>query len=113
MDSPERMEGEKYSAKGDVWSLGLVIVEMMTGNFPYPETRGFLEMLEQIKDNESPNVPDNGLFSRDLQDFILRCLQKDPRDRYSEVQLLYHTWILRYSQSEANLTKYFKTILAY
>ena len=111
--SPERMEGEKYSAKGDVWSLGLVIVEMMTGSFPYPETRGFLEMLEQIKDNESPNVPDNGLFSRDLQDFILRCLQKDPRDRYSEVQLLSHPWILRYSQSEANLTKYFKTILAY
>ena len=44
--SPERMEGEKYSAKGDIWSLGLVLVEMMTGSFPYPETKGFLEMLE-------------------------------------------------------------------
>jgi serine/threonine protein kinase len=40
------MEGEKYSGKGDIWSLGLVLVEMMTGVFPYPETRGFLEMLE-------------------------------------------------------------------
>ena len=44
--SPERMEGEKYSSKGDIWSLGLVIVEMMAGAFPYPETKGFLEMLE-------------------------------------------------------------------
>ncbi len=40
------MEGEKYSAKGDIWSLGLVLVEMMTGSFPYPETKGVLEMLE-------------------------------------------------------------------
>jgi len=68
------MEGEHYSAKGDIWSLGLVIVEMMTGRFPYPETRGFLEMLEQIKEKESPNVPNNGLFSEELIHFISCCL---------------------------------------
>lgn len=32
---PERMEGEKYSAKGDIWSLGIVLVEMMIGEYPY------------------------------------------------------------------------------
>jgi len=44
--SPERMEGEKYSFEGDIWSLGLVIIELATGKYPYPDTRGFLEMLE-------------------------------------------------------------------
>ena len=101
------MEGEKYSAKGDIWSLGLVIVEMMTGKFPYPETRGFLEMLEQIKDNDSPNVPDNDKFSSELRDFISSCLEKDPKVRASEIKLLAHPWILRYSQAEANLPEYF------
>ena len=95
--SPERMEGEKYSAKGDIWSLGLVLVEMMTGKFPYPETRGFLEMLEQIKENDSPNVPDNGKFSFKLRDFLTCCLQKDPKVRASEIKLLAHPWILKYS----------------
>ena len=43
------MEGEKYSFEGDIWSLGIVLVELMTGSYPYTESRGFLEMLEQIK----------------------------------------------------------------
>jgi mitogen-activated protein kinase kinase 1 len=44
--SPERMEGENYSFAGDIWSVGIIVVEMMTGVYPYPETKGFLEMLE-------------------------------------------------------------------
>ena len=36
--SPERLEGEKYSFEGDIWSLGIVIVEMMTGKYPYKNT---------------------------------------------------------------------------
>ena len=44
--SPERMEGEKYSFEGDIWSLGIVLVELVTGSYPYVESKGFLEMLE-------------------------------------------------------------------
>lgn len=44
--SPERMEGEKYAAVGDIWSLGIVLLELVTGKFPYKETKGFLEMLQ-------------------------------------------------------------------
>ncbi len=58
--SPERMEGETYSAKGDIWSLGIVLIEIMSGEFPYPETRDFLEMHNLIANHDSPNVPNNG-----------------------------------------------------
>ena len=97
--SPERMEGEKYSFEGDIWSLGIVLVELMTGSYPYIESRGFLEMLEQIKEDESPNVPENEHFSAELRDFIGICLQKEPENRHSPVRLMAHPWILRYSQS--------------
>jgi serine/threonine protein kinase len=33
--SPERMEGEKYSFEGDIWSLGIVIIELITGIYPF------------------------------------------------------------------------------
>jgi mitogen-activated protein kinase kinase len=55
--SPERMQGEKYSYAGDIWSLGIMLIETVTGKFPFKETKGFLEMLEQISEHNSPNVP--------------------------------------------------------
>jgi len=33
--SPERMEGEKYSYPGDIWALGIILVELATGKYPY------------------------------------------------------------------------------
>ena len=45
--SPERMEGGKYySYAGDVWSLGIMLIEMATGQFPFKEEKGFLAMLD-------------------------------------------------------------------
>lgn len=64
--SPERMEGENYSYAGDIWSLGIMLIELVTGKFPYKETKGFLEILEQISEHESPNVPNNGYYSPEL-----------------------------------------------
>jgi serine/threonine protein kinase len=64
--SPERMEGEKYSYAGDLWSLGITLIELVTGKFPFRETKGFLEMLEQIAELTSPNVPNNGNFTPEL-----------------------------------------------
>ncbi|CDW78251.1 mitogen-activated protein kinase kinase 6-like [Stylonychia lemnae] len=111
--SPERMEGENYSAKGDIWSLGIVIVEMITGEFPYPETRDFLEMHNLIANKPSPNVPKNGNFSDELFDFVDKCLLKLPEDRASSIQLLAHPWILKYSQSDAKIAQYFQVLKQY
>ena len=44
--SPERMEGETYSYAGDIWSVGIMLIETITGKFPFKQTKGFLEMLE-------------------------------------------------------------------
>lgn len=45
--SPERMEGGRYySYAGDIWSLGIMLIEMATGQFPFKEEKGFLAMLD-------------------------------------------------------------------
>ena len=72
--SPERMLGEPYSFEGDIWSLGIVLIELMTGSYPYTESRHFLEMMEQINEDASPNVPKTEHFSDELYNFIEICL---------------------------------------
>jgi serine/threonine protein kinase len=44
--SPERMENERYSFEGDIWSIGIMLIEVLTGSYPYMKHKGILEMLE-------------------------------------------------------------------
>ena len=106
--SPERMEGQRYDNAGDVWSIGVMLLETVTGKFPFKETKDFLEMLDLISEQKSPNVPQNGNFSPELADFVERCLIKNPDERASVHELLAHPWINKFTQSQANLPQYFK-----
>lgn len=95
--SPERMEGQQYDYAGDVWSLGVMLIEVVTGKFPFKETRDFLEMHHQIWEEASPNVPQNGNFSPELTDFVERCLLKAGEDRDTVHDLLAHPWLHMHS----------------
>ena len=110
--SPERMENEKYSYEGDIWSIGILLIELMTGHYPYQKHKGILEMLEQIKYDPSPNLPET-YFSADLRDFLSRCLKKKPHERDSAIALLSHPWILNCTQQEANLPTYLQQLKRY
>ena len=74
-----------------------MLIEMVTGEFPFKEEKGYFAMLGQLLEQESPNVPNNGNFSPEIQDFIEKCLKKDPAERASSHELLAHPWILKYS----------------
>lgn len=98
--SPERMDGTSYSYPGDIWSLGLVVIEMATGEYPYPPLKGFIELFQFIKMNPAPLLPANAGFSPEMRDFVERCMQKDPALRDTAVELSAHPWILKYSGGE-------------
>lgn len=97
--SPERMEGEKYSYPGDIWALGLILIELATGEYPYPTSINYIEMLNYIKTTDSMSlIPD--IFSDELKDFLTKCLQKDPMKRATALELLAHPWIFECAFSD-------------
>jgi len=108
--SPERIIGNEYSYSSDLWSLGLIVYEMATGVFPYIFSKVFIEHVESILKLPEPVIPDNGIFSPELQNFITRCLKKEPKDRDSVTELCAHPWILKYSDQEANISEWLEYI---
>ncbi|KAG6424132.1 hypothetical protein SASPL_114545 [Salvia splendens] len=109
--SPERIIGGTYGYKSDIWSLGLVLLECATGEFPYstPQAEGWInvyELMETIVDQPVPRPPSD-LFSPEFCSFISACVQKDPKDRLSANELMAHPFITKYDDLVIDLSVYF------
>jgi len=106
--APERILGDEYGIHSDVWSLGLSLVEMSTGIFPYPsnlsvskDTMAPIELLQCIV-NENPPCLSAELFGDALRDFVGICLLKNPKSRPIPEQLSRHPFILQNDTENQN-----------
>lgn len=87
--SPERIQGDVYSIKGDVWSIGLMLIELSTGEFPFGKKdtpNGILDLLQRIVNEEPPSLP-RTKYSKELCDFVDLCLKKQ-NERPTPIELL-------------------------
>ena len=97
--APERIQGAKYSIKSDVWSVGLMLMELAIGRFPFDHSDstagdrgsaqmgGILDLLQQIVLEPAPKLPESDAFPPYLHDMIGKCLLKDPNERPTPRQL--------------------------
>ncbi|XP_020583659.1 mitogen-activated protein kinase kinase 2-like isoform X2 [Phalaenopsis equestris] len=67
--SPERISGNKHGYLSDIWSLGLVMLECATGQFPYPPVDSFFEILDAVVDQPAPFASQDQ-FSPEFCSFI-------------------------------------------
>ncbi|KAG8745663.1 hypothetical protein FRC10_007360 [Ceratobasidium sp. 414] len=105
--APEVIELKGASTKSDIWSLGCVVIELLTGRPPYGDIPNGLtgmstppalyarpdqiSVMFRIVEDESPPIPEG--FSPMLRNFLELCFNKDPNCRPSAAILFEHPWL--------------------
>ncbi|XP_024601777.1 dual specificity mitogen-activated protein kinase kinase 7 [Neophocaena asiaeorientalis asiaeorientalis] len=111
IDPPDPTKPD-YDIRADVWSLGISLVELATGQFPYKNCKTDFEVLTKVLQEEPPLLPGHMGFSGDFQSFVKDCLTKDHRKRPKYNKLLEHSFIKRYETLEVDVASWFKDVMA-
>ncbi|OMO92276.1 hypothetical protein COLO4_17690 [Corchorus olitorius] len=98
-----RNEGLDYSA--DIWSLGCTVIEMATGKPPWSDefTNPAAAILKIACSNDKPLFPSK--FSKKGLDFLSKCLERNPKRRWTAEELLEHPFILGKKSSARDITR--------
>ena len=86
--APELVKGEKSSMKSDIYSLGIVMYELLRGDVPFKGDNPAQIALKHMK-QEIPNVREyNPQIPQSVANIITKACAKDPKDRYDNAALM-------------------------
>ncbi|KAI2810917.1 Dual specificity mitogen-activated protein kinase kinase 7 [Blomia tropicalis] len=110
--APERIQppdsSGTYDIRSDVWSLGITLVEIATGQFPYQNWNSDFELLSKVIQDDPPLLPTSGGFTPNFCSFIKACLTKNYAERPKYKDLMEHPFYRHYDSTVVNVADWFK-----
>jgi serine/threonine-protein kinase len=92
--SPEQVKGKRGDGRSDIYALGVMLYEMLTGQVPFRGPNAFAIMNDRLLNNPVPPRELDASITPQLQEIIYRALERDPRNRYASAKEL--AWDLRH-----------------
>ena len=88
--SPEQVRGKRGDARSDLYALGVMLYEMLTGKVPFTGPNAFVIMNDRLLNNPIPPRELNPEISPQLQEIIYRALEREPKNRYASAREFAH-----------------------
>ncbi len=87
--SPEQARGEPTDAKSDLYSLGVMMYEMLTGRLPFDADNAVSVAIMQLQSDPEPPRKLNPEIPVGLEEIIIKTMQKEPKKRYRSAAEMY------------------------
>jgi len=88
--SPEQVKGKRGDARSDIYALGVMLYEMLTGKVPFTGPNAFVIMNDRLLNNPVPPREIDASISPQLQEIIYRALEREPAKRYASAREFAH-----------------------
>ncbi len=88
--SPEQARAEKIDPRSDLFALGIIFYELLTGKFPYKADTAMGTLLKRIQERATPPMELDDSIPRALSDIVVKCLAADREQRYQSAREVLH-----------------------
>ncbi|RVW44482.1 Serine/threonine-protein kinase ATG1c [Vitis vinifera] len=99
--APEIMQLQKYDAKADLWSVGAILFQLVTGRTPFTGNNQIQLLQNIVKSSELHFPPDNNDLSADCKDLCQKLLRRNPVERLTFEEFFNHPFLSRKQPDEA------------
>jgi eukaryotic-like serine/threonine-protein kinase len=84
--SPEQAKGMKVDARSDLFALGIIFYELLTGISPFKADTAMATLLKRIQERPQPPAEIDPTIPKPIGDVVMKCLEVDREQRYSNAR---------------------------